>query len=292
MTVKKKSKTNEGRKSRCGLHTSTAGGLMEMLGRDRSLGEDAAQIFVKSNRQWGMGKLGDEEREWFVKAKREMDLWVGAHAGYLVNTAGASEIRKKSILSLAEEIRRGEELELEVVVVHCGSRGESPVAQAIHRALNGFVEALERSGTRRIRLALENSAGQGAYLAGGIEEWGELVCGLPAARRAACLDTAHAFAAGFDLRTEEGRKKLIESCARWVGLDQLAVLHVNDSKTECGSRVDRHEHLGHGRIGARGLQAFLADGRLAEIPRIAELPPGEREDRENLAFLRKGTGSS
>lgn len=263
-----------------------------MLDRARKLGEDAAQIFVKSNRQWGMGKLGDEERAEFVNGKRKMDLWVGAHAGYLVNTAGAAQVRKPSILSLAAEIRRAEELELEVVVVHCGSRGESPLGQALKRAVEGFVEALERSGTRRIRLALENSAGQGAYLAGGMEEWGELVRGLPNERRAACLDTAHAFAAGFDLRTEEGREALLGSCARWVGLEQLAVLHVNDSKTECGSRVDRHEHLGHGRIGASGLRALLADQRLAGIPRIAELPPGEREDRENLAFLRRGTGLS
>lgn len=273
--------------SRCGLHTSTAGGLVEMLGRAHALGEDAAQIFVKSNRQWRMGKLSNEERKGFVQGKREMDLWVCAHAGYLVNPAGMAEIRKKSIQSLAEEIRRAEELELEAVVVHGGSRGDLSSGEAVRRAVEGFREALERSETRRIRLALENSAGQGSCLASGVEEWGELVHGLPAKRRAACLDTAHAFAAGFDLRIEEGREQLLGACAKWIGLDHLVVLHANDSKTECGSKVDRHEHLGHGKIGVRGLQAFLSDPRLAGIPRIGELPPGEREDRENLAFLRK-----
>jgi len=263
-----------------------------MLGRARVLGEDAAQIFVKSNRQWRMGKLANEEGAGFVLGKREMNLWVCAHAGYLVNTAGQGEIRKKSILSLSEEIRRAELLELEAVVVHCGSRGDRSSAHAVSRAVEGFAEALERSGTGRIRLALENSAGQGSCLAGGIEEWGELIRGLPANRRAACLDTAHAFAAGFDLRTNEGRERLFDAMERWVGWDSLVVVHANDSKTECGSQVDRHEHLGHGKIGARGLRAFLADRRLNGIPRIGELPPGEREDRENLAFLRGCSGAS
>jgi len=256
------------------------------LERAKTLEEDAAQIFVKSNRQWRMGKLAEEEKERFVAGKRSMDLWVCAHAGYLVNPAGQAAIRKKSITSLAEEIRRAEELELETIVVHCGSRGEASSRQAVARAREGFLEALERSGTTRIRLALENSAGQGSCLASGIQEWGEMVHGLPVKRRAACLDTAHAFAAGFDLRTEGGREDLLVACFRWVGMDHLAVLHANDSKTECGSRVDRHEHLGHGKIGSRGLRAFLSDERLRGIPRIGELPPGEIEDRANLAFLR------
>lgn len=263
-----------------------------MLGRAEALGEDAAQIFVKSNRQWRLGRLPEEARERFLQGKQTMDLWVCAHAGYLVNPAGRSEIRKKSISSLAGEIRRAEELGLETVVVHCGSRGESPANQAAARAVEGFLEALERSETSRIRLALENSAGQGASLASGIEEWGEMVHGLPVARRAACLDTAHAFAAGFDLRTEEGRGELFADFHRWVGFRQLAVIHANDSKAECGSQVDRHEHLGHGKIGARGLRAFLSDPRLRGIPRIGELPPGEKEDRENLAFLRGCSGTS
>lgn len=257
-----------------------------MLVRAQAIGENAAQIFVKSNRQWRMGKLLEEERQSFVRGKEEMDLWVCAHAGYLVNTAGSLAIRRKSILSLAEEIRRAEELGLEAVVVHCGSPGGPSAVGARKKAVKGFVEALERSETRRIRLALENSAGQGSCLASGMEEWGELVHGLPAARRAACLDTAHAFAAGFDLRTEMGRGDLLGACDRWVGLCHLAVLHANDSKTDCGSRADRHEHLGLGKIGAAGLRAFLSDSRLAGIPRIGELPPGEKEDRENLAFLR------
>lgn len=290
--MKRKNNPEAKGESRCGLHTSTAGGLVGMLERARAIGENAAQIFVKSNRQWRMGKLVEAERQSFARGKEKMDLWVCAHAGYLVNTAGSSSIRHKSICSLAEEIRRAEELELEAVVVHCGSRGEQSAAAARKKAVEGFVEALERSKTRRIRLALENSAGQGSCFASGMEEWGELVHGLPAARRAACLDTAHAFAAGFDLRTEKGREELLGACDRWVGLRHLAVLHTNDSKTDCGSQVDRHEHLGRGKIGATGLRAFLSDPRLSGIPRIGELPPGEKEDRENLAFLRSCCGTT
>lgn len=272
--------------SRCGLHTSTAGGLVEMLSRARALGEDAAQIFVKSNRQWNLAPLPAGELAAFQEGKKQQDLWVCAHAGYLINVAGSGETRKKSIRSLAQELQRAEDLGLEALVVHCGSRGEAAPVEARRRAVDGFLEALKCSGTVRIALALENSAGQGSSLAASIAEWGELVQGLPATRRAGCLDTAHAFAAGHDLRTEEGRGRLLEEVKREIGWDRIRVLHVNDSKTDCASGVDRHEHLGKGRIGATGLRAFLKSAALRGIPRIGELPPGDLEDRENLKFLR------
>jgi deoxyribonuclease-4 len=272
--------------SRCGLHTSTAGGLAEMLIRARAMQEDAAQIFVKSNRQWRLTPLDKGEAEVFREGKQKQDLWVCAHAGYLINVAGHGETRAKSILSLAQELARAEELGLEVLVVHCGSRGEAEPTEARQKAIQGFREALERSGTCRIRLALENSAGQGSALARDIIEWGELVAGIPESRRAACLDTAHAFAAGHDLRTAEGRQRLVEEVESAIGWSQVAVLHVNDSKSECGSGVDRHEHLGKGRIGATALRVFLRSPKLRGIPRIGELPPGEKEDRANLRFLR------
>ena len=272
--------------TRWGLHTSTAGGLGEMLVRAKQMGETAAQIFVKSNRRWEMPSLDGEEAKEFRKGKKEQDLWVCSHAGYLINVAGSDETRQKSIRALAEEVRRAEVLGLEAVVVHCGSRGEKEPSEARRRAVEGLQEALQRSGTQRVRLALENSAGQGSALARDVAEWGELVQSIPDPRRAACLDTAHAFAAGFDLRTEEGRSRLRVKVLREIGQENLVVIHANDSKTECGSGVDRHEHLGVGKIGADGLRSFLRDPSWAGIPRIGELPPGEREDRENLAFLR------
>ena len=174
-------------------------------------------------------------------------------------------------------------------MVHCGSRGDAKPAEARKRAVAGFCEALEISGTRSIPLALENAAGQGSSLARDVAEWGELVAGLPKARRAACLDTAHAFAAGHDLRKEDARQNLIREVQATIGWEQIKVLHVNDSKTPCGSGVDRHEHLGHGEIGAAGLRSFLRQVELKGIPRIGELPPGKREDRENLKFLRSCT---
>ncbi|NCZ96078.1 deoxyribonuclease IV [bacterium] len=272
--------------SRCGLHTSTAGGLGQMLLRSRDLGEDAAQIFVKSNRQWRISSLAESEANAFRRGKALMNLWICAHAGYLINVAGQGETRKKSIQSLGEELARAEELELEALVVHCGSRGDLGSQEARKRAVAGFIEALERSGTVRIVLALENSAGQGSSLAQDTGEWGELVAGLPHARGAACLDTAHAFAAGHDLTRAEGRDQLIREVKEKIGWDRVKVLHVNDSKSACGSHVDRHEHLGRGKIGAASLRSFLRNPALRGIPRIGELPPGEKEDRDNLKFLR------
>jgi deoxyribonuclease-4 len=274
-------------KTRYGLHTSVAGGLGEMLKRAQDMGENAAQIFVKSNRQWNIAELDEKEAEEFRHGKKRKDLWVCAHAGYLINVAGEAGIRTKSIRSLANEIRRAEDLGLEAIVVHCGSRGERDPIGARRRAVTGFNEAIEASGTRRIRIALENSAGQGSSLARDMGEWGELIGGLPKKRRAACLDTAHAFAAGFDLRTLDGRTCLRREMEEKIGLENLVVIHANDSKTDCGSGVDRHEHLGHGKIGGPALQAFLRDPAWRGIPRIGELPPGEKEDRENLTFLRE-----
>lgn len=258
-----------------------------MLTRAKALGEDAAQIFVKSNRRWEMGKIEKDEAERFQEAKKKEDLWVCAHAGYLINVAGEGETRKKSIRALAEELARAEMLGLEAVVVHCGSRGQREAGEARRWAKEGLVEALERSKTERVQLALENSAGQGSALAKEFGEWGELVRGIPQKRRAACLDTAHVFAAGYDLRRAEERERLRVELEREVGRRNLVVLHANDSKTECGSGVDRHEHLGQGKIGGAALQAFLRGEWLRGIPRIGELPPGDREDRENLAFLRE-----
>ena len=274
--------------TRWGLHTSAAGGWDEMLTRAKGMGETAAQVFVKSNRRWEMPELPEEDGEMFRKGKKAQDLWVCSHAGYLINVAGEGEIRKKSIRALAEEIHRAEELGLEGVVVHCGSRGKGEAGVARKRAVEGFCEALEISETRKVRLALENSAGQGTSLARDFAEWGELVHGLSRDRRAACLDTAHAFAAGYDLRTEDGRGKLLREIVREIGRENILVIHANDSKTDCGSGVDRHEHLGHGKIGAPALRAFLREEIWRGIPRIGELAPGEKEDRENLAFL-KGT---
>jgi deoxyribonuclease-4 len=259
---------------------------MEMLKRAKALGEDGAQIFVKSNRRWEMPRLDEEEGALFVEGKKSQDLWICSHAGYLINVAGCGETRRRSIRALAEEIERAEKLSLATVVVHCGSRGDREPSEARRLAVEGFQEALERSKTEKVKLALENSAGQGSALARDFGEWGELVRGIPQPRRAACLDTAHAFAAGYDLRKEEERARLGEELDREVGRKFLTVIHVNDSKTDCGSGVDRHEHLGRGKIGGSGLRAFLQDTRWVGIPRIGELPPGEQEDRENLAFLR------
>ena len=169
---------------------------MEMLSRAKTLGEDAAQIFVKSNRRWEMPGLEEEESALFKEGKKSQDLWVCSHAGYLINVAGSGETRRRSIRALAEEIERAEKLSLATVVVHCGSHGDREPSEARRLAVEGFQEALERSKTEKVKLALENSAGQGSALARDFGEWGELVRGIPQPRRAACLDTAHALRRG------------------------------------------------------------------------------------------------
>ena len=136
-----------------------------MLKRAKALGEDGAQIFVKSNRRWEMPHLDEGESALFKEEKKRQDLWICSHAGYLINVAGCGETRRRSIRALAEEIERAEKLSLATVVVHCGSHGDREPSEARRLAVEGFQEALERSKTEKVKLALENSAGQGSALA-------------------------------------------------------------------------------------------------------------------------------
>ena len=274
------------KETRCGLHTSVAGGLGEMLIRAKALGEDAAQIFVKSNRRWEMPELDEEEAGQFRQGKKAHDLWICSHAGYLINVAGGGETRKKSIQALAEEIRRAEELGLNAVVVHCGSRGEREAAEARRKAMEGFREALKRSETKVVRLALGRGGGGGGGVGGGGVGGGVLVGGWGGGGRGVCLDGGFFVGGVCDFGRGGGGGGLVGEMGKEIGQENLVVIHANDSKTECGSGVDRHEHLGRGKIGAVGLRAFLREKIWRGVPRVGELPPGDIEDRENLDFLR------
>lgn len=274
-----------------GAHMSTGGGVWRALERGRSISCDVIQFFVKNNMQW------------FGKPHRPADLsrfrqelaasrfaCVFGHTGYLINLAApASSNREKSIQSLVQEVEFATALGLPFLVLHPGAHLGKGDAVGIKQAAAGLNEVFAATKASPVRIALENTAGQGtclghrlAHLAGIYEQvkWPE--------RLGVCLDTAHFLAAGYDIRTPKGWQAAIGEVESLLGLDQILAFHLNDSKTELGSRVDRHEHIGAGKIGKDAFRHIVNDARFRSYPGCLETPKSEdlHEDVANLATLR------
>jgi deoxyribonuclease-4 len=276
---------------RLGAHESIAGGLHRAFGRARSVGCDAVQIFVKSNRAWAVKPLTDEDVARFRARAEETGIQpVVGHASYLLNLGTPDEtLWARSRDTLIVELERCEALGVPYLVLHPGSHvgageevGLALVARAlgqVHAATPGF----------RAQILLETTAGQGTNLGHCFEHLAWLVDHAPeGGRLGVCLDTCHAFAAGYELRTPAGYAATIEAFDRTVGLERLKAIHLNDCKGDLGSRKDRHEHIGQGGIGLDGFRHVVNDPRLAGLPGLLETPKSDdlHEDRENLAVLR------
>ncbi|RPI27121.1 MAG: deoxyribonuclease IV [Acidobacteria bacterium] len=273
-----------------GAHMSIAGGTPHAIDRARKAGCTVVQIFVKNCNQWKAKPLPDEEVEDF-RSRRAAARLVDAvaHACYLINLASPEgELRRQSIDTLLEELQRASRLGLSHLVVHPGSHGGDGEAIGVARIAAALNEIHER-GERDARIALEGTAGQGTSMGYRFEHLRDVLAGCRQPGRVAiCLDTCHLFASGHDFRDREGYERMIGSFDRTVGLGKLGVLHVNDSKRELASRVDRHEHIGKGCIGIDGFRWFLNDPRMEEVPKILETPKGLtlRLDKHNLRVLR------
>ena len=276
---------------RLGAHESIAGGLYRAFDRARSVGCEAVQIFVKSNRSWAVKPLTEEDVVRFKAKAQETGIQpVVGHASYLLNLATPDEaLWAKSRDMLVVELERCEALGVPYLVLHPGSHvgageeaGLAQVAQAlgeVHAATPGF----------QAQILLETTAGQGTSLGHRFEHLAWLIEHTPGgARLGVCLDTCHVFGAGYELRTWAGYAATMETFDRTIGLERLKAVHLNDSKGDLGSRKDRHEHIGKGCIGLAGFRHLLNDPRLDGLPGLLETPKGEdlHEDRENLALLR------
>ncbi|HUX75939.1 MAG TPA: deoxyribonuclease IV [Anaerolineae bacterium] len=276
---------------RLGAHESIAGGLHRAFDRARSVGCDAVQIFVKSNRAWAVKPLTDEDVARFRAKAEETGIQpVVGHASYLLNPGTPDEtLWARSRDTLIVELERCEALGVPYLVLHPGSHvgageevGLALVAQAlgqVHAATPGF----------RTQILLETTAGQGTNLGYCFEHLAWLMDHAPeGGRLGVCLDTCHAFAAGYELRTPAGYTATMEAFDRTIGLEQLKAIHLNDCKGDLGSRKDRHEHIGQGCISLDGFRHVVNDPRLAGLPGLLETPKSDdlHEDRENLAVLR------
>lgn len=280
---------------RLGAHESIAGGLHKSFDRAMSVGCETVQIFVKSNRSWAVKPLTDEEIALFHISAEESGIHpVVAHTSYLLNLASPKDtLWRKSRDMLIVELERCEALGVSGLVLHPGAHVGSGEEAGLARIAQGLGEVHAATPGFRAQILLETMAGQGTKLGYRFEQLGWLLRNTPQGERlGVCFDTCHVFAAGYELRTRASYAETMAAFDRAIGLERLKVLHLNDSKTELGSRKDRHEHIGAGHIGLTTFRRLLNDPRLAEIPGLLETPKSDdlHEDRENLARLRSQMG--
>ncbi|MBU1564650.1 MAG: deoxyribonuclease IV [Proteobacteria bacterium] len=275
---------------RLGAHESVSGGLHLAFDRIRQVGGEVLQIFTRNQRQWAAPALTAEEIALFRVAHRQNpNVIVAAHASYLVNLAsGKEDLKEKSVHNLVLELGRCAELGIPYVVLHPGSHGGDGIEAGLKRFVGGLDLVLGES-RGQVQVLVETTAGQGTGLGSRFEELAYI---LENSRYphllGVCVDTCHIFAAGYDIRSLVDYEVTIAALEKTVGLAKVRFFHLNDSKNELGSRVDRHEHIGNGCIGLGGFSNLLRDCRFADLPMILETPKGEslEEDRENLQTLR------
>jgi len=272
-----------------GAHCSTAGGLPTAAAEARSLPCEAIQVFLKSNRQWAMRGLAEGEVEAFAAGLRKARVRsVLAHGTYLVNLA-ATDLRtaRLSRKTFLAEVRRAEAAGIDALVFHPGAHlgaGEEEGFRKVAAALRAALAGTRGAG---VRLLLENAAGQGTTLGTRFEDLARMMAlAGDDPRLGICLDTCHAFAAGYDIRTDAGYDGLMESIGRSVGLERLRAVHLNDSVQDLGSRRDRHANLGEGTLGRTPFRRLVNDPRLAEVPMVLETPGGLEGYRRDLRILR------
>lgn len=283
---------------RLGIHTSIAGSYLNALESATKLGANALQIFSASPRMWqgGVTRIAEVDASAFRAKRTELGLGpLVIHANYLINLASAQQmLRVRSIQAFHDELVRGVALGADFLVVHPGSCGECSMAQSISNVIESVKQASRRNPLGNLRILIENTAGMGTAVGSRLEEIADILHGLRDAPVAACLDTAHLFAAGYDIKSESGLAATLGQIETTIGLDNVPVIHINDSKIPLGGRVDRHDHLGHGKIGAEAFARLLKHPRLSAMPPegllgrafILETPiddPGD--DRRNLAAL-------
>jgi deoxyribonuclease-4 len=274
-----------------GAHMSTSGGVWKALQRGREVGCDIVQIFVKNNMQWfGKPHSPNDLALYANELAAETFSSVFGHAGYLINLgAAASDNRDKSIKSLIQEIHFATDLGIPFLVLHPGAHLGAGEAAGIRQIVAGLNEVFAATKMSPVRIALENTAGQGSCLGNQIAHLAAIFDGVKIPKRlGVCLDTAHFFAAGYDIRTPKGWDAAIGEVDSLIGLNQVLAFHLNDSKTDLGSRVDRHEHIGRGKIGKEGFRYIVNDSRFKKIPACLETPKSadSHEDVENLKVLR------
>lgn len=274
---------------RLGVHTSIAGGVHLSIERAKELGCNTVQIFSHNPRQWLVREIPTDSILQFKELQKSYDINpVFIHTSYLINLAASDNgILEKSIELLIQEMDIADLLEADYVILHTGSASQDSEEVGRKRA----IEALKRVARKKewkSKLLLENTAGERGDISSDIKDIAEIIDGVGAPLLGGvCIDTCHAFAAGYDLTNEQGLSELVKEIETYIGLDNVKLIHLNDSKKGHSSHVDRHEHIGHGGIGKEGLRRFINHPAFKNIPLILETPKkSEADDPRNLKIVR------
>ena len=274
-----------------GAHMSVAGGLSRSFERIRQVDGQALQIFTKNQLQWSAPNLSDREISGFIAAwKAWGKLPVAAHNAYLINLANPEKTAAtRSINALSDEISRCSHLHIPYLIMHPGSHLGSGIETGLAALTANLDTAMEKAACRDVTILLETTAGQGTGLGACFEEIAFVLEHSGYSRQlGVCFDTCHSFAAGYDIRTPKTCERTFQEFDHLIGLGRIKFFHLNDSKKGLGSRVDRHEHIGKGRIGLPGFRLLINDPRFSDHPMVLETPK-EKDlllDKKNLAVLR------
>lgn len=272
---RRRSRAGAARGPLLGAHLSIAGGLPRAVDRAVASGCEALQIFTKSAGQWRARPLPAEEIAEFRRRVAAAGLGaVLAHNSYLINLAAVRpELRQQSMVAMGEEIDRAEALGLDAVVMHPGACTTGSADDGLTLIASALRELLRARPQGRTAILLEHTAGQGSNLGHRFEHLAAIIDRAGGSRRlGVCLDTCHLLAAGYDIRADRGYDETFEAFGRIVGFDRLRAFHLNDSRRECGSRIDRHEQIGRGHLGDAPFRRLLTDPRFIALPMLLETP--------------------
>jgi deoxyribonuclease-4 len=277
---------------RMGFHVSIAGGISNSVNNAKKLGCSAFQIFSRNPRGWTAKPLPTDEVRSFKNrlcASGIEKKSVVVHMPYLPNLSGPTgELYERSVRTLTEEVERCNLLEISYLVVHLGSHMGRGSTSGINQLVNALRTAIFCSKSEKeVVVLLENNVGQKNSVGGTLEELRLILDRLDSSKQfGVCIDTCHLFASGYDLRTKQDVNIIFEKIKAIVGLKELKIIHLNDSKGGLGSNLDRHEHIGLGSIGVEGITAFLRHQAIQALPIIMETPiDATRGDEENLKVV-------
>ncbi len=270
-----------------GVHCSVSGGFSNAFEEANRLNIDTFQIFTQNQRQWANKTLDDAVIIKFNDAwDRDKIKIIFSHCSYLINLATLNDdLRKKSIDGLVAEVNRCNVLGLSFCVLHPGSYKDQTLETGIEKVVEALSEVLAQTDYSNVKILLENTAGQGSSIGFKFEHLKAIMNGVRSNRIGVCIDTCHAFSAGYDLRDESSFNKTFDEFDKVVGLQSLYAIHINDTKTDFASRVDRHDNIGFGKIGLECFRHVLK--QFSHIPKVLETPKEDNWDEKNLCKLRE-----
>lgn len=274
---------------RVGVHVSIAGGIEKAVDRASEKGCDVFQIFSRSPRGWRFNDLSSEDAERFASRLKKSGIGpVFDHMPYLPNLASSKEeVYQQSVTTLTAELHRCGQLKIPYLVTHLGSHGGFGQKEGLKKLVDAVSVAFSKVQDD-VMLLLENTAGTKNSMGGSFEDIAAILNALDSDRLGVCLDTCHLFGAGYELRTLEGIESTLDEFDTLIGLKRVKLIHLNDSKGELGSALDRHEHIGLGKIGENGFRSILGNKTIKSTPMVLETPiDSRRDDLGNLRVARE-----